>query len=83
MNEHPTFTIILRWSKEHRAYVGQVQELLGVEGSGNTYEEALASVLQAIRWLQEQNGEGSSSLFSQMLMRGPDETEQEEPPQTG
>lgn len=64
MNEHPTFAIILRWSKEHRAYVGHVHELLGVEGSGKTYEEALASVLQVIRWLQERNGEGSSSPFS-------------------
>ena len=80
MKDQPTYTIILRWSQDRRAYVGQVQELLGIEGSGKTYEEALASVLQALRWLREKNGESSSSPFSQMLMREPDETEQEEPP---
>lgn len=53
MNEQLTYTLILRWSEEQTAYVGQVQELVGIEGSGSTYEEALASVLEAIRWWQE------------------------------
>ena len=83
MNEHPTFTIILRWSEKHHAYIGQVQELVGVAGTGSSYQEALASVLEAMRWWRERSGEGSSSPFSQMLMREPAETEQEEPPDTG
>jgi predicted RNase H-like HicB family nuclease len=53
MNEHPTFTITLYWSEEQGAYVGQVEELVGVASSGSTYEEALASTLEAIRWWQE------------------------------
>ena len=53
MNEQSTFTIILRWSEEQGAYIGQAPEIVGVEGSGSTYEEALASVLEAIRWWQE------------------------------
>jgi predicted RNase H-like HicB family nuclease len=53
MNEHPTFTIILRWDEQQSAYVGQAPEIVGVEGTGSTYEEALASVLEAIRWWQE------------------------------
>jgi predicted RNase H-like HicB family nuclease len=83
MNEQPTFTIILRWNEKQRAYTGQVQEVVGVEGSGSTYEEALASTLEALRWWREKSGEGSSCPFSQMLMREPAELDQEEPPQTG
>ena len=51
MNEQLTYTIILHWSEEQGAYMGQAQELVGIEGSGSTYEEALASVLEAIRAL--------------------------------
>ena len=53
MNEHLTFTIILRWSEEQSAYVGQVEDLIGLEGTGSTYEDALASTLEAMRWWQE------------------------------
>jgi predicted RNase H-like HicB family nuclease len=81
MSEHLTYTIWLRWSKGHQAYFAEVPGLPGVQGSGKTYEEALASVLEAIRWWREKDGEGSSSPFSQMLMREPSETE-EEPPET-
>jgi predicted RNase H-like HicB family nuclease len=81
MNEQPAYTIILHWSEEQGAYIGQVQDLVGIEGSGSTYEEALASVLEAIRWWREQSGEGTPSPFSQMLMREPAETDGEEPPE--
>lgn len=50
MNEQPTYTIILRWSEKQGAYIGQVVDLVGVEGTGSTHEEALASTLEAIRW---------------------------------
>lgn len=51
MNEHLTYTIILRWDEQQSVYVGQATEIVGVEGSGSTYEEALASVLEAMRTL--------------------------------
>ena len=76
MNERPMYTLILRWREKQRAYIGQVQELVGVEGTGSSYQEALASTLEAMRWWSERSGEGSSSPFSQMLMREPEETEQ-------
>ena len=53
MNEQLTFTITLYWSEEQGAYIGQVEDLVGVAGSGSSYEEALASALEAIRWWQE------------------------------
>jgi predicted RNase H-like HicB family nuclease len=49
MHEQRAFTIILRWSEEQHASVGQVHELVGIEGSGSSYEEALASALEAMR----------------------------------
>src|SRR5262249_37831972 len=52
LNEQPTFAGILRWSEEQGAAIEQVQELVGVAGSGSTYEEALASTLEPIRWWQ-------------------------------
>jgi predicted RNase H-like HicB family nuclease len=53
MHEHHTYTIWLRWNEDHQGYLAEVPELPTVEGSGKTYEEALASVLEAIRWWQE------------------------------
>jgi predicted RNase H-like HicB family nuclease len=50
---HERATIILRCDEQQGAYIGQAPEIVGVEGSGSTYEEALASVLEAIRWWQE------------------------------
>ena len=35
----------MRWSEEQGASIEQVQKLVGVEGTGSTNEEALASVL--------------------------------------
>lgn len=82
MNKKERYSILLRWSIAQHAYIGQVQELDGVEGSGKSYEEALASVLQTLRWRQERNGEGESSPFSQMLVHEPSEAEEgEEPPE--
>jgi hypothetical protein len=41
MNEQPTLTIILRWDEKQSAYIEQAPEIVGAEGSGSTYEEAL------------------------------------------
>ena len=51
----------------------------GSRRSGKSYEEALASALEAIRWWQETSGEGSAAPFSQMLMEEPSEPEEHEP----
>ena len=84
MNKQLTYTIWLRWSEDHQAYIAEVPALPGVEGSGKTYEKALAAVLQALRWRQERNGEEEPTPFSQMLMEDtPEPEEGEEPPQTG
>ena len=65
---HYPYTIVLRWSEQEHLYRAEVPAIKGCEGSGDSYEAALASVLEAIRWWQEWSGEGSASPFSQMLM---------------
>jgi predicted RNase H-like HicB family nuclease len=80
--EQDTYTILLRWSEDQHIYLGQVPDLIGVEGTGSTYEEALAAVQEAIRWWRKMSGEGSSSPVSQMLMEDSSEADAgEEPPQ--
>jgi predicted RNase H-like HicB family nuclease len=64
---HYPYTIILRWSEQDQIYRAEVPAIPGCEGSGHTYEAALASALDAIRWWHERSGEGSASPFSQML----------------
>ena len=53
MSEQLTYTITLYWSEQEGAYIGQGDDLAGVAGTGSTYEEAFASVLEAIRWWQQ------------------------------
>lgn len=81
MSEHAEYKgpIWLRWSEDHQAYLAVVPELPSVEGSGKSYEEALASALEAIRWWQETSGEAEPSPFSQMLMEDTPESEENEP----
>lgn len=67
MQKQDTFTLTLSWSEEQQVYIGKVQDVVGVEGTGSTYEEALASVLEALRWWRQMSGEGSATPFSQML----------------
>jgi predicted RNase H-like HicB family nuclease len=82
MRAQDMFSILLRWSRDQQVYIGTVPDLVGVEGTGNTYEEALASVREAIRWWQRRSGEGSSSPVSQMLMEDASEADaSEESPQ--
>lgn len=65
MNEYPALTITLHWSEEQNVYIGQVQELVVVEGSGDTYEEALASTLEAMRWWKEMTTRQATPLLAQ------------------
>ena len=75
---HYTYTILLRWSEQEQVYRADVPAIPGCEGSGRTYEAALASVQDAIRWWHERSGEGSSSPVSQMLMENTPEAEADE-----
>jgi predicted RNase H-like HicB family nuclease len=78
--KHYTYTIVLRWSEPEQVYRAEVPAIPGCQGSGRTYEEALASVQHAIRWWHERSGEGSSSPVSQMLMEDAPEAEADEGP---
>ena len=53
MNEQPTFTMIHCQIEQQDASIGQIQEMAGIEGTGSTYEEALASVLEVLHWWQK------------------------------
>ena len=75
MRAQDMFNLLLQWNKEQQVYIGTVPELVGVEGTGNTYEEALASVREAIRWWHRMSGEGSSSPVSRMLMEDASEAD--------
>jgi predicted RNase H-like HicB family nuclease len=57
---HYSYTIVLRWSGQEQVYRAEVPVIPGCEGSGRTYEAALASALEAIQWW-ERSGEGSST----------------------
>ena len=46
------YEIIIYWSKEDDAYVAEVPELPGCMAHGNTYEEAIKNVQDAIQlWI--------------------------------
>ena len=40
MREQNPFSILLHWSEEQQVFIGTVPDLVGVQGTGNTYEEA-------------------------------------------
>jgi predicted RNase H-like HicB family nuclease len=47
------YEIILYWSDEDAAFIAEVPELPGCMAHGNTHEEALASVREAMSlWIQ-------------------------------
>jgi predicted RNase H-like HicB family nuclease len=78
--KHYTYTIVLGWSESEQVYCAEVPAIPGCEGSGRTYEAALASVQEAIRWWHERSSEGSSSPVSQMLMEDARDAEPDEEP---
>lgn len=47
------YEVIIYWSTEDEAFIGEVPELPGCMADGQTYQEALANVEVAIReWLE-------------------------------
>jgi predicted RNase H-like HicB family nuclease len=48
------YPIVICWDDEQQAYIADVPDLpTPCTGSGATYAEALASVLEALEWWQE------------------------------
>jgi len=53
------YTITIFWSDEDQAYIGVVEELEGCSAWGETYEDALREVRQAMKlWLEVAKEEG-------------------------
>jgi predicted RNase H-like HicB family nuclease len=49
-----TYTIVICWDEDAQAFIADVPDLpTSCTGSGDTYTEALASVLEALHWWQE------------------------------
>lgn len=46
-------TIVICWDDEQQAFIADAPDLPSCTGSGATYAEALASVLEALHWWQE------------------------------
>jgi predicted RNase H-like HicB family nuclease len=47
-------TIVICWDEDAQAFIADVQDLpTSCTGSGDTYQEALTSVLEALEWWQE------------------------------
>jgi len=48
-----TYEIIIYWSQEDEAYIAEAPELLGCMADGDTYDDALKSVKEAIDlWIE-------------------------------
>jgi predicted RNase H-like HicB family nuclease len=47
------YPIVICWDDEQEAFIADVPDLPTCTGSGATYAEALASVLEALEWWQE------------------------------
>lgn len=48
-----TYLIVIRWSASERAYIAKAPGLSGCIGTGDTYQSALASCLEAMQWRAE------------------------------
>lgn len=57
-----TYLIVLRWSARDRAFVAKAPGLSGCIGTGDTYQAALASCLEAMQWRAEQAEQRRQSL---------------------
>jgi predicted RNase H-like HicB family nuclease len=49
-----TSLLVIRWSARERAFVAKAPGLPGCIGTGDTYQAALASCLEAMQWRAEQ-----------------------------
>ena len=49
-----TSLVVIRWSARDRAFVAKAPGLSGCIGTGDTYQAALTSCLEAMQWRAEQ-----------------------------
>jgi predicted RNase H-like HicB family nuclease len=51
---HFTYLVVIRWSARERAFIAKAPGLSGCVGTGDTYQAALNSCLEAMQWRAEQ-----------------------------
>ena len=61
-NMQPTYLVVIRWSARERAYIAKAPGLAGCIGTGDTYQAALASCLEAMQWRAEQSAQRGQAL---------------------
>lgn len=49
-----TYLLVIRWSARERAYIAKAPGLSGCIGTGDTYQAALNSCLEAMQWRADQ-----------------------------
>ena len=54
LSPQPTYLIVIRWSAREHAFVAKAPGLSGCIGTGDTYQAALQSCLEAVQWRAEQ-----------------------------
>ena len=61
-NSQPTYLVVIRWSARERAFVANAPGLAGCIGTGDTYQVALQSCLEAMQWRAEQAAQRGQPL---------------------
>lgn len=62
LNTQPTYLVVIRWSVRDRAFVAKAPGLSGCIGTGDTYQAALNSCLEAMQWRAEQAAQRGQPL---------------------
>jgi predicted RNase H-like HicB family nuclease len=57
-----TYLLVIRWSARERAFVAKAPGLLGCIGTGDTYQAALVSCLEAMQWRAERAAQRGQPL---------------------
>ena len=57
-----TSLLVIRWSARERAFVAKAPGLSGCIGTGDTYQAALASCLEAMQWRAERTEQRKKPL---------------------
>ena len=65
MHESQQYNITLHWDEQQHTYIAEADDLPGVTGKGNTRENAIAAVEDAIRWWLESATEGTQPSQAQ------------------
>lgn len=57
-----TYLLVIRWSARERAFIAKAPGLSGCVGTGDTYQAALQSCLEAMQWRAEQAAQRDQPL---------------------